>query len=134
GEEVTDIRLDFKQKQIIFDELIEKASPMMSTFMQIVFENKRMDIMPAILENFNVRVDALSGIVKGKITSAVVLTKEQKETIEKQVANKFSIATIQLEEKVDETIVGGVIVEAQGKIIDGSVKTQLTKLRMLLSK
>jgi len=129
---LTDIRLDFAQKELIFSELVEFASPLMQSFMKIVFANKRMDIMPFIYEDFIKRYNAHAGIIQGTITSAVALDAAQKEKIERSVAKKFGIDEIVLQEKIDETIVGGVIVEAQNKIIDGSVKTQMTKLRNLL--
>jgi len=131
---LTDTRLDYQQKGIVFSQLTEKASPMMKSFLNIIFENRRMDIMSFIVEDFIKRYNDHQGIIKGLVTSAVPLSDGQKEKIGHLVAEKFGFDQIEFDEKVDESIVGGVIVEAQNRIIDGSVKTQMTKLRQLLAK
>ena len=40
--------------------------------------------------------------------------------------------TIELKHKINKDIIGGVILSYDGKVIDGSIKTQLKKLQMQL--
>lgn len=42
--------------------------------------------------------------------------------------------TVELKQQVDSTIIGGAIVEADHQVIDGSIRTQLEKLRNQLNR
>ncbi|WP_159443323.1 ATP synthase F1 subunit delta [Pilibacter termitis] len=132
GEALSDIRLTYKQKQTIFQELKKDAHPLTQNFLSVVFESNLMFAMPLILENFFTRYNKEKGIVTGVVTSAVPLSAAQKAQITVGLAKRLKIGRVTLTEKIDETIVGGVIVEANGQIIDGSIRTQLMKLKNLL--
>jgi len=132
GAALTDIRLSAEQKKEIFSELTTGAGQLIQNLLHLVYDNKRMNIMPYILEDFLKRYDAHLGIIKGVVTTSVPIDQKTKDKIATSVAAKFGIDNVDLEEKVDEKIVGGVIVEANNLIIDGSVRTQLNRLRNLL--
>ena len=42
--------------------------------------------------------------------------------------------TVELKEIVDSSIIGGAIVEANHRVIDGSIRTQLEKMRSQLNR
>ncbi len=75
------------------------------------------------------KVDKEKLVFPGKlaeISSAVALTAQQKEALIKALSSKTA-KTISLEEKIDDTLVGGVVVKLGGLVIDASLKNKLKK-------
>ncbi|MDR0921559.1 MAG: F0F1 ATP synthase subunit delta [Lactobacillales bacterium] len=132
GAVLTDSRLSPDKKKGIFKELSSGYSEIVQNFLGVTFDTGRMIDLPFIIDDFEERYDEKMGIVRGTVTTAVPLTNEQKNQIAVGLAQRLAVKTVDLEEKVDKEIVGGVIVEANHQIIDGSIKSQLTKLRNLL--
>ena len=102
--------------------------------LEIVYEYDRMDDLLLIIDEYERRYDEYQGLVLGTITTAVALSAEQKSKIEKQIADKLGYKQAQLKETVDPTILGGVIVEANHQVIDGSIKSQLDYLRQKIGR
>ncbi len=71
--------------------------------------------------------EASDGIVRAYVTSAAPLTEAQREALKSKLEEKLS-RKVELVCEVDESILGGVIVKADGSIMDGSVKTKLLEI------
>lgn len=132
GKILSDMRLSAQEKIMIVEQLKVNATPLMQNFLSVLFEVKRMEALDFIVADFIVRYNEEKGIVYGVVTSAVALTSEQKKQISKGMAKRLGIEGMELEEKIDVSIIGGIIVEANHQIIDGSIKKQLMKLKNLL--
>jgi F-type H+-transporting ATPase subunit delta len=129
---LTDNRLTFVQKNEIVKTLTAGASELVGNFVGVLYETKNIPYLAYVIDQFTTLFYEANGIVRGVVTSAVPLTAQQKASIESGLSKRLGIDAVTLEEKVDQEIVGGVIVEANHQIIDGSVKSQLTKLQNLL--
>ena len=116
------------------DTLVEPFSGLMVRFLEIVFEYNRMDDFLLIFAEFERRYDDQKGLVIGTVTTAVPLNSQQKEALESKTASLLHYQQAKLEEKIDPTIIGGVIVEANHQVIDGSVKSRLDYLRAKLAR
>ena len=67
------------------------------------------------------------GRVRATITSAAPLTPEDTQAITAALAKQTG-RTVLAEERVDATLLGGVVVDIEGKVYDGSLRTQLEAL------
>ncbi len=78
-----------------------------------------------------------AGASRGKLTAqvktAVPLTAETEKRLE-EVLSKLAGQRVFLKTSVDPTLLGGVVVRLGGRIIDGSVKGRLDRLRAVISK
>lgn len=63
-----------------------------------------------------------------RITSAVPLTEEERSRLEESLGRRFGDG-LQLRYRVDDSILGGVIVRVGDRVIDGSVASKLAALR-----
>lgn len=132
GNLLSDVRLDLSAKRQLLDQLTAPFSGIMKNFLLVVNRYNRLTDLPLIIDEFERRYDEEQGLILGQVTTAVPMTNQQKSRLEASIAKRLGYETAQLTEKVDPAIVGGVIVEVQDRVIDGSVATQLTKLRELL--
>ncbi|MGC2951955.1 F0F1 ATP synthase subunit delta, partial [Enterococcus faecium] len=62
------------------------------------------------------------------------LSDEQRKQLEKNVAKTLDYQSVELKQIGDSSIIGGAIVEANHRVIDGSFRTQLEKMRNQLNR
>jgi len=102
-------------------------------FLLLLQERNRMVCLPAISSCYSILADELSGVVRPVITSALPLGDAQiaeiKAALEKSTGKKVNMTV-----EIDPTLIGGVITKIGDKVLDGSVKTQLTRIEAILQK
>lgn len=133
GEMLSDVRLEQAEKQAIFKALTPSFDPLIQNFLAVVFEYNRMNDLLLIIDEYERRFDDQQRLIIGTVTTAVALTKTQQAAIEAKIAPLLGYERAKLTPKVDPSIIGGVVVEANHQVVDGSVKSQLEALRMKLS-
>lgn len=96
-------------------------------------ERNRLGFLPAIVTSYSELADELSGVLRPVVTSAFPLDDnkiaELKSALEKSTGKKV-ILTVE----IDSTLIGGVVTKIGDKVLDGSVKTQLTRIEDILQK
>ena len=109
----------------IFKGKIEESS---INFLKLITENKREIFIPGICRNFLDLARKDQGIQTAVITSATAMTQATltriKTILEKELGSK-----IELSAKVNSSIIGGLIVRVDDKQFDGSILTQLKKIK-----
>ncbi|KPG71183.1 ATP synthase F1 subunit delta [Enterococcus sp. RIT-PI-f] len=134
GQIMTDNHLDIHEKRKLFDQLLNGFDGLVKNFLEIVYEYNRMDDLLMIIDEYERRYDEYQGLVLGTVTTAVALSEAQKAAIEAQIAQKLGYKKAHLETVVEPDILGGVIVEANHQVIDGSIKSQLDYLRQQMGR
>ena len=100
-----------------------------------MYEYNRMDDLLLIIDEYERRYDEQQGLVSGTVTTAVALSSSQKRTIVETNRTDARLPEKQcFQKKVDPAILGGVIVEANHQVIDGSIKSQLDYLRQQIGR
>ena len=74
---------------------------------------------------------AHSGEVSAEIISATDLSKEQRDALETCLKEAIR-SKVKIEEFVDPTLLGGIIVKVGSKMIDSSLKTKLQRLQLVM--
>lgn len=129
GEALSDARLSLLQKQPLVDTLKKDFSPFIQHVIQLVFDYRRMADMPFIVDYFETLYDQYNEIVLATVTTAVPLTKAQSGNLGTQFAKRLGMKETVVQNVVKPDILGGVIVEANGQVFDGSVKTKIDRLK-----
>jgi F-type H+-transporting ATPase subunit delta len=104
----------------------------MVKFLGLLLSKGRICYLGQIEENYRRQADALSGILRAKITSASELDEVQQQAIatslEKQTGMQVGVTVT-----VDANLIGGLQAEIGGRLFDGSVKTQLKRIEESLT-
>lgn len=120
--------LDVRQKVMAKIAQSVQADAIMTSFLNLLIEKKRADILPDIAIELQVMVDKDQNISHGSIISAIELDQtlldKIQATLEKLTGNK-----VILETQVDPSIIGGIIAKVGDLVLDGSIKTQLNGLK-----
>ncbi len=103
------------------------------SYLQLLCEKGRITCFLESVEEYNRLLAASEQVAKAKVTSVVPLTEAEKiKLIEKlKAACKCDVTAEYL---IDESLLGGMIVELDGKILDGSLRSRLRDVKEVISK
>ena len=107
--------------------------PLTATFLQIALEGGRVNGLDAILRAYEALADERLGRIKAVVTSAVLLESDAQEGLRRRLG-EVTGKDVYLEFRQDPTLLGGVVTQIGSQIYDGSLKTQLARLRNELAR
>jgi F-type H+-transporting ATPase subunit delta len=110
----------------------EGADAMFGNFLGLLFENRRLSLLPEIAGMFDELRFEAERVVKAKVTSAVALPAAELETITAALKKRFG-RDVEVETAVDESLIGGAVIDAGDVVIDGSLKGKLGRLQAALA-
>lgn len=98
------------------------------SLMKLLVEKGRVDHLNGIIDSYEELYMSYCNIVKAYVTSAKQLTPVQKQKLVSQLARMIK-KTITVEYNIDETLLGGLLIKVEDKIIDATVKGKLESLK-----
>lgn len=122
------------KKKGVAQALIERAgglSPMVAKLMLLLAERDRLALLPDIARIYGERVMDHLNVIRAEVTTAVELAPDRLLALENGLQQATGRKVV-LESKVDPSIIGGVITRLGSTVYDGSVTTQLQKLKQSL--
>ena len=115
------------------DTVLKDFSSDIKNYLKVMVEHNKTNLILLSLEAFNSLCNESRGIKEGLIYSTVKLDKLTKSRIEKKIGELENIE-VELIEKIDSTLIGGVKVVLGNRVYDGSIKNQLEQLHLKLLK
>ena len=94
-----------------------------------VAEKGREETMPGILRAFIERAKKEAGIGTAVVTTAFPLSEEKKEEIIEKLRSTSEYRVIEAEWIVDPSLIGGIVIRLGGRMLDGSVRERLSRLK-----
>lgn len=116
-----------KKQNILNAVFGKKLSVITSTLIEIIVRKRREKYLPDIANRFNVMYDTSQNIIRGVITSATPLSEAQRASIRALVEKELNTQFV-MEEKLDESLIGGFSLRVGDYLHDGSVASTLRKL------
>lgn len=110
-----------------------KIHEYVSSFIKLLTEKGHIRDFFACINEYESLYDAYLGISRAKVTSAVKLSGEQKQALQKRL-EALSGHKVVMDCKVQKELLGGVVVRMDGKILDGSLKARIEEIREELQK
>ena len=111
----------------------EKVSTLTLNWLNLVIDQGRQRRLPNIIETFFTLAQESREKVTAEVITSVPLTEDLIQRLEKELS-KASKKQVFLKPMIDESILGGVIVKVENKIIDGSVKHRLEEIKQEMVK
>jgi F-type H+-transporting ATPase subunit delta len=103
------------------------------SFLLLLAEKGRFAELPAILSELKRMVEEAEGIERVEVSVPAALDAAQRESLRSALAERTG-KRIELEEKVEPSLLGGMVVKVGSTVYDGSVRTQIQKIRENLKK
>jgi F-type H+-transporting ATPase subunit delta len=121
--------LSQEQRSTLAAALVGKigAGTLLGKFVGVLVENDRLDQLPAVAERFTALQDTAAGKVRIHVRSAAPLSDAERSALRTKF-EKITGRQVLDTAEVDAELLGGVTVEAEGRVYDGSIRTQLARL------
>ncbi len=135
-----EVRAIITSPRIIKSQLVElmlalsgdKASEIQRNFIKLLIEGQRLILLPEIVMLFEIMRAEAEKNVDVVVTSAFDLSDAQKQKIAEALQKRMG-REIRLSCETDRKLLGGVIIRAGDKVIDGSARTHLSELANALA-
>ena len=103
------------------------------SYLKLLCEKGRISCLKESIDEYKALLDESERISKVKVTSATPLTDEEKRKLVSKLEQKEK-RKVSAEYFVDSALLGGLIVEVDGKIMDGSVRQRLHDVKEVISR
>ncbi|HEX4620960.1 MAG TPA: ATP synthase F1 subunit delta [Myxococcaceae bacterium] len=122
------------QRATVVEALIQqlgKADPLLVNALRLLNDRDRIPQLPGVARIFRDLADQKAGRVRGRVTTAVALSKDDLQKLEKTL-EKVVDRRVLLEPKVDPKVLGGASAQIGSQVYDGTLRSQLEDLRRQL--
>ena len=121
------------EKSAAVEAILAKANltATVANFVKVVARNGRLFALPAIITAFQALAARERGEVSADVTSATPLSKAQISALADTLKKKIG-KTVTLTEHVDPSLIGGLVVKVGSQMIDSSLKTKLSAMKIAM--
>ncbi len=121
-------------KEKLLGELMKQypVHPVTSNFLRILLRHNRIRYFEQIRAGYLKAVNEEKGIISATVTAAAPLSDADLRKIADQLAGRTG-KTVDVEPRVDESLLGGIVVQMGSTVFDGSIRTQLEEVKRLLA-
>jgi F-type H+-transporting ATPase subunit delta len=113
------------KKELLFYALeLGKKDESITKFIEVIIEAGRIANLPGLISAFQNLLDEAEGVVKAEVTSAVALEPHQITAISQAIGGGKNV---EIEQKLDASILGGIVLRVGNTLVDLSLKTQLNQ-------
>jgi F-type H+-transporting ATPase subunit delta len=110
----------------------EKTSVYVHNFLKLIAVKGRMGYFPQIYSSFRGMFNERFDIAEITVTSSMPLTDELREKITARMT-QITGKSVSITERIDKSIIGGIMVDYGNTRYDGSIKTRLAELKKDIS-
>jgi len=123
------------RKTAILGDLLASLQPSatVKNFFGLLLEKDRLQYLSQIAVDYRALADELSGIVRARVTAAAELSPSQRQAIGSSLQQQTG-KQVELTVAVNPALLGGLQAEIGGRLIDGSLRTQLNRIEDTLKK
>jgi F-type H+-transporting ATPase subunit delta len=125
------------RKRAIVDTLLATVggvSPPVGKLLALLADRDRLVLLPDVATAYQKRLMEHAKIVRAEVVTAVALPRDRVAALQQGLARAMGLqpADVQVENRVDSSIIGGAVTRIGSTVYDGSVTRQLEKIRETL--
>ncbi|MBQ7456441.1 MAG: F0F1 ATP synthase subunit delta [Desulfovibrio sp.] len=119
-----------EEKKAVLSKLLDAlgADKIVKNFCYLLADKERLAFLRDIAARYSELLDTKQGIVRGRVTTAIALSNDEKKSIRDELSKKCG-GTIELDFAEDASILGGMVLHMGDRVLDASLRAQLSILR-----
>jgi len=127
--------LEVESKKLVLEKLFSKqVTPSFLNLLKLLADRQRIGFLDSVLERLLELYREQRNIALATVTSASTLTEDQQADLLKKIQSVAGTDNLELNLKVDPSLIGGFVVSVGSKVIDASLSGQVRRLGLALSK
>lgn len=126
------LSIKIEDKKKVIKKSLNDFSELTINFIYVLLDNRRFNLFIDINKEFNKILLEKSNNIKVKLYSTKALSDLQIEKLKPSIVNRLNNKNIIIENIVDESLIGGIVIYANDEKIDLSTKNSLEKLKASL--
>jgi len=111
----------------------QQLSPLTRHFLALLLDRDRLPHLAAIVSCYRRLLNEVKGRIDAKVVSASALEPARVEQMRDRLRG-ISGKDVVLQQETDPSLLGGLLVEVEGKIYDGSIRTQLDNMKQRIAR
>ena len=121
--------LPFAERREVIDQLLQKrVRKPVKNLISLLAERSRLELLPAIVAEYQRLLNRERGIATAIVTSAAELSKDERAALQQRL-QKMIGSEVELDVRIDEGLIGGLTVRVGDRLFDASVRGRLERLR-----
>jgi F-type H+-transporting ATPase subunit delta len=109
-----------------------EISGVAANFIRLVATKRRLFFIREMIADYRKLYDTSRGVTRAEVTSAAALTDANVASLKDSLRAASGGREVDLDMKVDPSIIGGLIVKLGSRMVDGSLKTKLNAIRLAM--
>lgn len=118
-----------KKYKVIAAVMGDRISNITDAFIRLLCKKNRENNLPGIITAFKKQYHVLKGIHTATLTTAMPVSDALIGEFESMIKAASDVKHLQLQRKVDESLIGGFVLEMEGKLVDASISRDLNDVR-----
>lgn len=120
-----------RKKILLETAKVFQVSPMVTHFLCLLLDRGRLNLLPSVSFHYAHLLDEAKGRVQARVITASPLEESALEKF-RAALKKISSKEIVLNAESDPKLIGGAVIEIEGKIYDASIRNHLDKMKKRL--
>jgi F-type H+-transporting ATPase subunit delta len=125
-------KVRFEDKAKLLAERLKDINPLALNLVSLLASRGRLGMIGDIAGEYRRLLDSYHGIERAEVTTAVTLDDKDKQKLAERLGAVVGKKVV-LEAKVDKSLIGGMVARVGGKLLDGSVISQLAAMKKTLA-
>jgi F-type H+-transporting ATPase subunit delta len=119
-------------KRKVSTEVFKDFSESSKNFINLVIAKKREDELSEMAASYIRQYDAVNGLAKATVRSAIPLNENTLSKVRKYLQGAIGMENVQLENIIDASVIGGMVIRYEDRLLDLSVSKELQEIRKQL--
>jgi F-type H+-transporting ATPase subunit delta len=108
-----------------------KLNGLGANFLKMVASNRRLFAIEGMIRGYRRLVAESRGVIAAEVTVAEAMSDKNRKAVKEALAS-LTGKSVDVAEKVDPSIIGGLIVKMGSKMVDASVRTKLNSMKLAM--
>jgi F-type H+-transporting ATPase subunit delta len=121
-------------KRAVIEQLVARLQPSkpVAKLMLLLADRDRLELLPDMMNAYRERLMDYQNVIRAEVVSTIPLSQDRAAVLQQKLA-AVTGRTVNLNARVDPSIVGGLVARVGTVVYDGSIATQLAKMKERLS-
>jgi F-type H+-transporting ATPase subunit delta len=127
--------LDPNCKKAVLQQIAgDQLHPYLRNFLLVLVDRRRIGFLEGICKQYQALLRELNQTVLAEVSSSVPLTDTQQHAIREKVISMTGARQVELDSRIDPDLIGGVVIKVGSQVIDASLRGQLRRISLRLSR